>query len=128
FNEDDFNFQDDLDKLPTGSSPLRTLGASSSTWDIEVESDLTARTLLHFWPSLERIAFCLDPGDTVEDYHPSVIADIDETNEAIKRLRVSQITSVETSSKDKETVLDPELVEAPAEGDLSDYAQGDSRR
>ncbi|KAG8696476.1 hypothetical protein FRC09_008487 [Ceratobasidium sp. 395] len=128
FNEDDFNFQDDLDKLPTGSSPLRILGASSMTWDIEVESDLTARTLLHFWPSLEQIAFLLDP-DTVEDeYHRRVIADIDETNRAIKKLRASQITSVETSGKAKGTALDPELVEAPAKGNLSDYTQGDSRR
>ncbi|KAG8714474.1 hypothetical protein FRC09_017572 [Ceratobasidium sp. 395] len=115
-----FNYKDNLDELLTGSSSLRILGASWLTNTSEVGAKPTARILLHFWPNLERIAFRLDPDDPAEhkDY-PAVLADIDETNEAIKKLRASKLNGTEISSDEDEDTeqseSDSEPREAPAE-------------
>ncbi|KAG8769606.1 hypothetical protein FRC12_004844 [Ceratobasidium sp. 428] len=116
-----FNYRDNLDELPTGSSPLRTLGASWLTNTSEVGAKPTARTLLHFWPNLERITFRLDPDDPAEhEDYPAVLADIDETNEAIKKFRVSKLNGTEISSDEDEDIEQSEsyseLGGAPAEG------------
>ncbi|KAG9121438.1 hypothetical protein FRC07_002606 [Ceratobasidium sp. 392] len=102
FEENGFNYGTDLDELEFGTAPLNTLGTSYLMNPSEVESDHTARALLHFWPNLERISLRLDPDDPVEDYS-DILDDLDEINQEIQKLRESSTSSSSGSNFESES-------------------------